>query len=94
MVKVWSRLIACVVEHWLLVGTMWGDARISLYKAARVIRDFAARIAGPLPQADDLLAVLTKLANTILKTCRRDKRTNPGTFELLNDPSLLNYRLT
>jgi hypothetical protein len=37
---------------------------------------------------------LTDLAGTLAKTCRRNKRAKPGTFELLNDVELLDLGLT
>ena len=37
--------------------------------------------------------VLADLCAVVAKTCRRNKRTKPGTFELLNDVSLLDFSL-
>lgn len=94
MVSVWSRLIACLVQHWLLVATVWGDPRKSLDKAAMIIRDFANQIATNLWRFDTLIHTLTLLNAAIVKTCSRNKRKKPGTFELLNDPRLLDFSLT
>jgi len=94
MVGVWSRLIACVVQHWLLVAMAWGDAHISLHKAAQTIRDFALSIIASLKTATEFLQVLTDITKVIIKTCTRNKRKRPGTFELLNDPGLLDFQLT
>jgi hypothetical protein len=38
MVRLWSRLIGAVIQHWLLLGTAWGDFRVSLVKAWDTIR--------------------------------------------------------
>ena len=94
MVRVWSRLIACIVQHWLLVAMTWGDPRISLHKAAQTIRDFALRIIAGLKTPTDMIQILTDLSKTIIKTCRRNKRKRPGTFELLNEPGRLDFQLT
>jgi hypothetical protein len=94
MVGVWSRLLACVVQHWLLVGLVWGDARISLTKAGKLIRDSAAQIAASLDKRSDLVRVMEDMIKCIIKTCRRNKRLKPGTFELLNNPRLLDFRLS
>ena len=94
MVGVWSRLIACLVQHWLLVATVWGDPCKSLDKAAKVIRDIANQIATNLWRLDALIHTLTVLNAAIAKTCNRNKRKKPGTFELLNDPRLLDFALT
>lgn len=94
MVSLWSRLLACVVQHWLLVATSWGDARLSWDKAGTTIRDFAGRLAASLKSPATFDHVLTDLANIITRTCRRNPRKKPGTLELLNHPERLDFRLT
>jgi IS4 transposase len=94
MVVVWSRLIACVVQHWLLVATTCADPRISLHKAGTAIREFALRIITGLKASTDFIPVLTDLRRIIIKTCRRNQRKKAGTFELLNNPELLDFSLT
>lgn len=94
MVSLWSRLIACLVQHWLLVATSWGDARVSWDKAGQTIRDFAGRLAVSFLEAASCERVLADLTTLIAKTCRRNPRKNPGTVELLNHPERLDFRLT
>ena len=91
MVKVWSRLLAVLVQHWLIVGLIWGDATKSLVKVWRVIQTSVSRLVAALSNRSRLKAVLNELRLVIDKTCRRNKRSKPGTFELLNDVSLLDY---
>jgi hypothetical protein len=94
MVRVWARLLAALVQHWLVVACAWGNPTKSLHKVCEAIRPFVGRLAAALDQRAALEGVLTDLAATIAKTCRRDQRSKPGTFELLNDVSLLDFRLT
>lgn len=94
MVGVWSRLLAALVQHWLVVTAAWGDATKSLSKVCEAARDFAGRLLGSLDQPAALESVLRDWCATIAKTCRRNRRSRPGTFELLNDVSLLDYELT
>jgi hypothetical protein len=94
MVRVWSRLLAAVVQHWLTVGTVWGDPTKSLDKVYEAIRDFTGRLAAALDSLSELERVLAAMRQTFAKTCRRDKRSSAGTFELLNDVELLDFRLT
>jgi hypothetical protein len=94
MVRVWARLLAVLVQHWLVVGSIWGDAGKSLSKACEAMRNFAGRLAAALGNAQELKGVLHEIAIVLAKTCRRDKRSKPGTFELLNDPELLEFSLT
>ena len=94
MVRVWGRLIMSLVQHWLLLATVWGDATKSLSKACKAIRDFAGRLAASLANAEHLQGVIADLCRVLAATCRRNKRSKPGTFELLNDVELLDFRLT
>ena len=94
MVRVWSRLLAAMVQHWLVQASAWGDPTKSLSKVCEAVRSFVGRLAASLDSRRTLRRVLDDLCKTVGKTCRRDKRSKPGTFELLNDVSLLDFRLT
>jgi hypothetical protein len=91
MAKVWARLLAVLVQHWLTVGTVWGDPTKSLNKVCRVLRSFAGRLAVAINSGAKLERFLDELQTILHKTCRRNKRSKPGTFELLNDIGLLGY---
>ena len=94
MVGVWSRLLAALVQHWLVIATAWGDPTKSLSKVCEAIRPFVGRLVAALDQLFELERVLADLAAVVARTCRRNKRSKPGTFELLNDVSLLDFSLT
>lgn len=94
MVGVWSRLLAALVQHWLVIASAWGDPTKSLSKVCEAIRGFVGRLAADLDQLSELERVLDDLCEVVAKTCRRNKRSKPGTFELLNDISLLDFCLT
>jgi Transposase DDE domain len=94
MVRVWARLLAVVVQHWLVIGSVGGNPTKSLSKAYEAVRDFTGRLAAALIHPAELERVLDDVCKTLAKTCRRDPRSKPGTFELLNDPELLDFRLT
>ena len=94
MVGVWSRLLAALVQHWLVIGAVWGDPTKSLSKVCEAVRDFVGRLAASLNRPSELERVLVDIAATAAKTCRRNKRSKPGTFEMLNDVSLLDFELT
>lgn len=94
MVRVWSRLIAAVIQHWLLLASAWGDPTKSWSKVCEAIRPFVVRIAAGLSLWPELERALTGLRRVIAKTCRRNQRTKPGTVELLNDVRRLDFGLT
>ena len=92
LVGLWSRLLAVLVQHWVLQGCAWGDRRCSLYKACTTIRDLATHLATAVGDLERLTHEIARLQEILRKLARRDKRKQPGTFELLNDPSLLGYQ--
>lgn len=94
MVRVWSRLLAALVQHWLIVTSAWGEPTKSLNKVGEAVRAFVARLASALLRPSEMAQVLGDLCRVIAKTCSRNRRTKPGTFELLNDASLLDFCLT
>jgi hypothetical protein len=94
LVRVWARLLAALVQHWLIVASAWGNPTKSLAKVAEAVREFAGRLAAGLDRRRELKWVLADLATVVAKTCRRDKRSKPGTFVLLNVASLLDFQLT
>ena len=93
MVRVWARLLAALVQHWLLVASVWGDPTRSWGKVCEAIRAFVGRLIAALDQLLELEKVLDDLHRTAAKTCQRNKRSQPGTLEMLNDPSLLDFEL-
>lgn len=94
MIGVWSRLLAALVQHWLVIASAWGDPTKSLSKVCEAIRPFVGRLVAGLDQLSELERVLADLAAAVARTCRRNKRSKPGTFELLNDVDLLDFSLT
>ena len=94
MVGVWARLLAAVVQHWLVIGSVWGDPTKSRSKVCQAIRAFVGRLAAALDRLTEMERVLADLCAVVAKTCRRNKRSKPGTFELLNNVDLLDFRLT
>jgi hypothetical protein len=91
MVGVWSRLLAALVQHWLVLASAWGDPTKSLCKVCEAVRAFVGRLVASLDRRPDLERVLADMAKVVAKTCQRNKRSEPGTFELLNDVSLLDF---
>jgi Transposase DDE domain len=94
LVRVWARLIGALIQHWLIVTVAWGDPSKSLAKLGQAVRSFAGRMLVALHHTSDLRQVLNDFAQILRKTCRRNKRKNPGTFELLNNTALLKFGLT
>jgi hypothetical protein len=93
-VRVWSRLLAVMVQHWLLLTTAWGDARCSFFKAWKAIQRHALLLARAVDHQGRLEHEIAELGAILRKTAKQDKRKKASTFELLNDPERLGYSLT
>jgi hypothetical protein len=93
-VSLWSRLLAVLLQHWLLLSSAWGDPRRSLMKACAAIRRHALLLAAAIGDRERLAEAIERLAVIFRTTARQNKRRKPSTFGLLNDPSRLEYSLT
>jgi hypothetical protein len=94
MVRLWARLLAVLMQHWLLLCSVWGDPRCSLAKACEAIRRHALLLAVAIGDLAKLAVAIEELGVILRATARQHKRKKPSTFELLNDPQLLEYSLT
>jgi hypothetical protein len=94
VVRVWARLLAALVQHWLVVTAAWGDPARSWAKTAEAVRSFVGRLLWALDRPATLDEVIRTIRVTASATCRRNNRRKPGTIELLYDPSRLNFRRT
>lgn len=94
MVQLWSRLLAVLLQHWLMLGTAWGQTDLSLTKVCRTLRRYITLLALHLDSPAQFREALQKIADVMHHTTRRSKRKRPSTFELLQDPQRLEYSLT
>jgi hypothetical protein len=98
MVKLWSRLLAALVQQWLQ-SRLWGRPEISLKKLWDLLTRLASSLASAWKRSatDGGSALRDQLENieaVAQATARQNKRKHPSTFQLLNDPSSDPYRLT
>jgi hypothetical protein len=94
LVRVWARLVAAVVQHWLVVATAWGDPTRSWAKVAEAVRGFVGRFLATVDCPPALERTINDLMRVVASTCRRNRRSKPGTAELLNDIGRLDFGLT
>lgn len=94
MIRLWSRLLAVLMQHWLLLSSVWGHSRCSLAKACEAIRRHALILAAAVGEPTSLVVAIEELGVILRATASQNKRKKPSTFELLNDPELLEYSLT
>lgn len=82
--EVYAKLLAMLVQHWILVVCCWQYPDRSLTKAAQTIRKLALHLACVLRDAGQLTAALAIIQDCLAIGCRINKRKKePHTYQLL-----------
>jgi transcriptional regulator with XRE-family HTH domain len=82
--KVYAKLLAMVLQHWMLVVSCWSYADKSLSKGAAVVRDHAIELASAQGRVERLSEVLTTIQRVLKRTARMNTRCkHPNTYQLL-----------
>jgi Transposase DDE domain len=94
MAVVYAKLIAVLVQHWLLLSVTWSASRRSLMKAAAIIADWVTLLIDALDDRDRLVAILSRMADVLLRSGARvqNRNVHPSLSQLLQDPILLDYK--
>jgi hypothetical protein len=90
LAEVYAKLLAMVVQHWLLLTSCWPHDDHSLPKAAAAVRADARRLATDLGSRTRVLRTLRSLALCLGHASRQNHRkAKPASFQLLGNPDLL-----
>jgi hypothetical protein len=87
--EVFAKLLAMVVQHWLVLTGCWGYPDRSLVKAAQTVRPHALHLASALDSLPLLEQAIGVIHRCLAAGCRLNRRkTKPNTYQLLIDPDL------
>jgi len=87
--EVFAKLLAMVIQHWVLLTGCWAFPQRSLVKAAQTVRQHALHLASTLTDTAALCTALTVIHRCLAAGCRINRRkTKPNTYQLLLDPTL------
>jgi DDE family transposase len=82
--EVYAKLLALLVQHWVLLTGSWAHPDRSLVKAARTVRQHALALAAALDDPAHLARALAAVARCLAAGCRVAKRRqHPGTAQQL-----------
>jgi Transposase DDE domain len=83
--EVYAKLVGLVVQHWVMVTSLWRYPDRSAWKAAQTLRKHALHLASAFGQGRHALgAALGVVQRTLAAGCRLNKRKKvPSTFQLL-----------
>ncbi|GAC1396487.1 MAG: hypothetical protein NVSMB65_15680 [Chloroflexota bacterium] len=88
--EVFAKLLAMLMQHWVLLTGCWTCPRRSLAKAAQTVRQHACHLASQLADPAALAAALRVIHRALAAGCRINRRkTKPNTYQLLLDPDLV-----
>jgi hypothetical protein len=99
LTELFAKLLALLVQHWLLLVSCWRFPDRSLVRAAQVVRQFTLALAIASDSRTHLATVIRRLATTLAAGARIDRRRQrPGTWQLLlaldashDDPSIADW---
>lgn len=88
--EVYAKLLAMLVQHWILVASCWAYPERSLVKASATIRRSAMAIVWSFSHRHRLRAALQTIRNCLAFGCHIDKRRKaPATHQILANPASL-----
>ncbi len=84
LTEIYAKLLAMVIQHWILVVTSWQYPERSMVKGAQTIRAHACYLACVFPSAAQLTAALASIERCLAAGGRVNKRRKrPSTCQLL-----------
>src|SRR5438128_4439057 len=87
--EVYAKLLAMVLQHWLLLTGCWASPDRSLVKAAQTVRQHAMHLASALACPIFLCRAIGVIHRCLAAGCRLNRRKKkPNTYQLLLDPAL------
>jgi hypothetical protein len=86
--EVYAKLIALLIQHWILLVGCWERPERSLVRAAQTVREHAVCLLRALGQPERLVEELAAITRCLGSGCRIAKRkTHPSAFQLWLDPA-------
>ena len=84
--ELYGKLIAMVIQHWLILVGAWAYPDRSLIKAAEMVQGMAFTIALAMAGVIDIILVLTEIGSCLGFASRMNRRKkHPNTYQLLLD---------
>jgi hypothetical protein len=92
LAEIYTKLIAVIIQHGILLMTVWLDGRRSLWRAAASLRNWIGQLIAVIDDTAKLQRVLQRQRQCLAKSARvSSRRKHPNCFQLLNNPELLEY---
>ncbi len=84
LTELYAKLIGIVIQHWVILTTLWKYPNRSLVKAAQTVRTFAVLVACALPSLRQIAHALRIIQRCLERGCRiNTRRKAPNTCQKL-----------
>ena len=92
LAEIYAKMIGLIIQHWLLLTSVWRYADRSLTKASKAIRKHVPLLVAYLQSRITIESVLEMIQQTLTSCARIDRRRgDPNTHQTLEKPGLLAY---
>lgn len=92
LAEMYAKFIGLIIQHWLLLISVWAHADRSLVKASQAIRKHVVLLVAALQTRTTFVVAIEQIQQTLAVAARVDpRRTRPNTHQLLENPELLDY---
>jgi Transposase DDE domain len=82
--EVYAKLIACILQHWIILLALWATPDRALHQASKTIRQHVYWLATVLRDELACSQMLTRLCRTLRSGCKMGRSANsPHTYERL-----------
>lgn len=82
--EVYAKLVAMIIQHWVLLVSCWSYPDRSLVKGSQTVRRYAIMLATALAGLIQLEVVVAQIACCLASGCRLNRRkSQPNTYQLL-----------
>ena len=82
--EVYAKLIACVLQHWIILLALWAIPDRALHQASKTIRQYVYWLADVLKDETACSLMIARLCRTLQSGCKMGRSANsPHTYERL-----------
>lgn len=91
--ELFAKMLALVIQHWILTRSCWRYANRSLSRASRAVRCLAGALAAAWRSATLLGTMLARIARALERTGRVERRRkHPSAFQVIDNPKDYGYK--
>lgn len=90
LTELYAKLLAAVIQQWMVLTGMPQMSHPSFWQAALVVRKFATSLALALPNVSELMEVLALISHHFQTHCRLGiRKSHPSLYQLLENPQCI-----